>query len=238
MIDGDPIAAAICTVMSRRTVWTQTATELLGALAEVAGERAVNSKTWPASPRALAGRLRRAATFLRKMKIEIEFEREGRARTRIIRITNTANHSAPESRGTGPSAPSASSALTLKISSAHVSAGSDLRTVANGADDPTDANDVGNARTVRTTIPKNNSETTTDGATATWLNKNPVTSPANVCIFCGAGDRPNDALLPFGTTPPGAAWLHGTCWPIWSRDRRDQAAAALASIGVNPLRGE
>jgi len=167
VIDGDPIAAAICTVMSRRTVWTQTATELLGALAEVAGERAVNSKTWPASPRALAGRLRRAATFLRKMKIEIEFEREGRARTRIIRITNTANHSAPESRGTGPSAPSASSALTLKISSAHVSAGSDLRTVANGADDPTDANDVGNARTVRTTIPKNNSETTTDGADAT-----------------------------------------------------------------------
>jgi hypothetical protein len=104
---------------------------------------------------------------LRKMKIEIEFEREGRARTRIIRITNTANHSAPESRGTGPSAPSASSAPTLKISSAHVSAGSDLRTVANGADDPTDANDVGNARTVRTTIPKNNSETTTDGADAT-----------------------------------------------------------------------
>ena len=167
VIDADPIAAAICTVMSRRTVWTQTATELLGALAEVADERAVNLKTWPASPRAFAGRLRRAATFLRKMKIEIEFEREGRARTRIIRITNTANHSAPESRGTGPSAPSASSAPTLKISSAHVYAGSDLRTVANGADDPTDANDVDNARTVRTTIPKNNSETTTNGADAT-----------------------------------------------------------------------
>ncbi len=77
-----------------------------------------------------------------------------------------------------------------------------------------------------------------EACTAPWLNKNPVTSPANVCIFCGAGDRPNDALLPFGTTPPGAAWLHGTCWPIWSRDRRDQAAAALASIGIKPLRGE
>jgi hypothetical protein len=73
---------------------------------------------------------------------------------------------------------------------------------------------------------------------ATWLNKNPVTSTAHVCIFCGAGARPNDTLLPFGTTPPGAAWLHGTCWPIWSRDRRDQAAAALASVGINPLRGE
>jgi len=74
--------------------------------------------------------------------------------------------------------------------------------------------------------------------TATWLNKNPVTSPAHVCIFRGQGNRPNDALLPYGTTPPGAAWLHDTCWPTWSRERRDQAAAALASIGINPLRGE
>jgi hypothetical protein len=29
------------------------------------------SKTWPDSPRALSGRLRRAATFLRKVGIEI-----------------------------------------------------------------------------------------------------------------------------------------------------------------------
>jgi hypothetical protein len=58
---------------------------------------------------------------------------------------------------------------------------------------------------------------------ATWLNKNPVTSPAGRCIVCGRGDRPNDVVLPYGTTPPGAAWLHGTCWSIWSRERWDQA---------------
>ena len=169
VIDADPIAAAICTAMSTRTVWTQTATELLGVLAKIAGERAVNSKTWPANPRALACRLRRAATFLRKMGIEIEFEREGKARTRIIRITNTANHSVPESRGTGSSAPSASSAPTSKISPAHVSAGADLRTDANGAGDPADANDLDNAPTVRTTILKISSETSADGADATSL---------------------------------------------------------------------
>jgi hypothetical protein len=73
---------------------------------------------------------------------------------------------------------------------------------------------------------------------ATWLNKNPVSSPAGRCIVCGRGDRPNDVVLPYGTTPPGAAWLHGTCWPTWSRERREQAAAALASIGINQLRGE
>ena len=87
VIDADPIAAAVRAVMATRTVWTGTASDLLGALAEVAGERVAKSKTWPDSPRALAGRLRRAATFLRKIGIEIGFEREGRARTRTIRIT-------------------------------------------------------------------------------------------------------------------------------------------------------
>jgi hypothetical protein len=73
---------------------------------------------------------------------------------------------------------------------------------------------------------------------ASWLNKNPVSSPAGRCIVCGRGDRSNDIVLPYGTTPPGAAWLHGTCWPTWSRERREQAAAAFAAIGiVNPLAG-
>ena len=84
VIDADPIAAAVRAVMATRTEWTGTASDLLGALAEVAGERVAKSKTWPDSPRALAGRLRRAATFLRKIGIEIGFGREGRARTRTI----------------------------------------------------------------------------------------------------------------------------------------------------------
>jgi len=163
VIDADPVAAAICTMMSRRTVWTQTAAEILGALAHVVGERVANSKTWPANPRALAGRLRRAATFLRKKGIEIEFEREGRARTRIIRITNIANHPVPESRRTGPST---TSAPMLKNSCGPVSAESDPRTVANGTDGPSEANNLGNAPTVRNTTPTTNSETATDGADA------------------------------------------------------------------------
>src|SRR6516162_4895024 len=42
---------------------------------------------WPKSPRALAGRLRRAQSFLRTLGIEIVFGREGRLGTRTIRIT-------------------------------------------------------------------------------------------------------------------------------------------------------
>jgi hypothetical protein len=80
VIDADPIAAAVRAVMATRTEWTGTASDLLGALADAAGERAAKSKAWPDSPRALSGRLRRAATFLRKIGIEISFGREGRAR--------------------------------------------------------------------------------------------------------------------------------------------------------------
>src|SRR5207247_10901889 len=42
---------------------------------------------WPKNPRALAGRLRRAQTFLRALGIDIAFSREGRGGSRIIRIT-------------------------------------------------------------------------------------------------------------------------------------------------------
>ena len=51
MIDADPIATAVRAVMATRTKWTGTASDLLGALAEVAGERGSKSKTWPDSPR-------------------------------------------------------------------------------------------------------------------------------------------------------------------------------------------
>jgi hypothetical protein len=42
---------------------------------------------WPKNPRALAARLRRAQTFLRALGIEVEFSREGRAGTRMIKIS-------------------------------------------------------------------------------------------------------------------------------------------------------
>jgi hypothetical protein len=48
-----------------------------------------NRSGWPKSPRALAGRLRRAQPFLRTLGIEIVFGREGRLGVRTIRITAT-----------------------------------------------------------------------------------------------------------------------------------------------------
>jgi hypothetical protein len=98
VIDDDPVAAAVRSLMSTRASWSGTASGLLAALREVVGDTVVKSKSWPDSPRALSGRLRRAATFLRKVGVEIEFVREGQART--IQITVL------ESGGSQPSQPS------------------------------------------------------------------------------------------------------------------------------------
>ena len=111
VIEADPVAAAVRAVIVRRTQWTGTATQLLGVLAQAAGERAAKSRTWPGSPRALSDRLRRAAAFLRKTGIEIHNTREGRGRTRTIHITSAEKaFPGPEEGGAQPSIPSAASA--------------------------------------------------------------------------------------------------------------------------------
>ena len=92
--------------MATRTKWTGAASDLLGALTELVDEAQRRSKSWPNTPNTLSGRLRRAATFLRKAGIEIAFDREtNHQRSRSIYIPVL-----PESGGDFASAPSASSA--------------------------------------------------------------------------------------------------------------------------------
>jgi len=170
VIDADPVATGVRAVMATRTVWTGTASDFLGALAEVVGERVAKSKTWPDGPRALAGRLRRAATFLRKIGIEIGFGREGRARARTINITTIQPSATPEKPGTQPSAPSASSAPTSKSNSAQ-----SVRTVARDAD----GSAQGNASTVRAKPLENNAGTAADGADA---NRAPQSAPEKTSV--------------------------------------------------------
>jgi hypothetical protein len=155
VIEADPVAAAVRALMSGRTEWTGTASNLLEALAEVAGERIAKSKDWPSSPRTLSGRLRRAATFLRKIGIEVGFKKEGRARTRIVHITA----SAPDNAGAQPSAPSAQPAPGANGTNVIDFAATGLRTVAR--------NENGNdAQTVRANRLGANPGSTADGADA------------------------------------------------------------------------
>ena len=86
-IDADPVAACVCEIMAERSSWTGTAVDLLRVGAGGSWDGRSDSRTgWPKSPRALAGRLRRAQTFLRALGIDIAFSREGRAGSRMISI--------------------------------------------------------------------------------------------------------------------------------------------------------
>jgi hypothetical protein len=161
VIDADPVAAAVRALMTTRTEWTGTASDLLGALAEVAGQRVAMSKTWPDNPRALAGRLRRAATFLRKIGIEISFRREGWARTRTILLATTPSPAKRENAGVGPSASSARSAPAPNPNSANSFAAPPLRPVADDADGRADRS---GAATVRADPLKANARAAADGA--------------------------------------------------------------------------
>jgi len=88
MIEADPVAARVRELMAERSRWTGNALDLLqGGASAVGDNRWRGNGGWPTSPRALAGRLRRAQTSLRTLGIEIAFSREGRAGTRIIRIS-------------------------------------------------------------------------------------------------------------------------------------------------------
>jgi hypothetical protein len=90
IIDADPVAACVREIMAERSSWTGSAADLLRAGAGRGSDGiSPDGRGWPKNPRALAGRLRRAQTFLRVLGIEITFSREGRVGNRIIRIHAT-----------------------------------------------------------------------------------------------------------------------------------------------------
>ena len=130
-------------------------------------------RTWPNSPRGLSGRLRRAATFLRKIGIDISFERQGRTRTRMIHITTTGN--SPESGGAQPSASSAPSAYPPKANPANHFIVQGVRTVGN----PADGSKAGSSSTVRANTPKFNGADDADGADAKI---SPQSAPRNASL--------------------------------------------------------
>jgi hypothetical protein len=86
--DSDPVAACVREIMTERSTWSGCASDLYRTVAHSAdsdGSKIVSG--WPKNPRALAGRLRRVQTPLRTLGVEITFGREGRAGTRVIRMS-------------------------------------------------------------------------------------------------------------------------------------------------------
>jgi hypothetical protein len=73
--------------MAVRTEWKGTATDLLGALKMEIGEDKAKLKEWPATPRALSGRVRRQTATLRRVGIDIAFEKApDHTRNRLIKL--------------------------------------------------------------------------------------------------------------------------------------------------------
>lgn len=67
---------------------------------------------------------------------------------------------------------------------------------------------------------------------AEWLCQNPVTSDPGSCARCGRGDLPGRGVMPYGDADHGHTHLHSECWPAWHAQRRQDAIAALGSMGL------
>jgi hypothetical protein len=114
VLEASPVAVAVREMMATLAKWEGTSSELLAKMKGVVDERVAKSDAWPSNGRALSGRLRRAASFLRRVGIDVVFKREGHARTRRIVITTIAPASGAEVEGgfaSAPSAPSAADAI-------------------------------------------------------------------------------------------------------------------------------
>jgi hypothetical protein len=106
------VATAVCSYMRRMVTLpgeppvpqvTLKAGELLAALGEVVDEKIRDGKYWPADATRLSGRLKRAASTLREVGIEVTFGGEGRKRRDITisgrpRADNEGKRASPASQ--------------------------------------------------------------------------------------------------------------------------------------------
>jgi hypothetical protein len=230
VIDADPVATAVRALMATRTEWTGTASELLDVLEQQAGERAAKSKKWPDGARALSGKLRRVATSLRKIGIEIECHEKKRPRLITIKI------SPPEPVGNFASVASAASASSQK-SNAVNGFGADANSDANAgaslgfasADANVDGADANagsaDANGSAAKVLKTNGADTADAADANFphsfaAGENSTSqSPFGRCAQC-RGPEANAPLTRGEGYPPAGVHLHAECRRFWLAGRR------------------
>jgi hypothetical protein len=114
VIDGDPVATAVRRLAAAKTTWSGTASELLKVLEEGQTEHLGKIKSWPTDARVLSGKVRRAATALRKAGVDVTYARSGHRGTRIIQVETMTEVKQPEELPTEASASSASSVPPLQ----------------------------------------------------------------------------------------------------------------------------
>lgn len=96
-IESSVLSGPLMELMEGLKDWQGTATDLMEALSELAGDRVTKGKDWPRKPHLLSGELRRIAPNLRRTGIDVEFGKA--AGKRFVRLTRTESqnsvHSVP-----------------------------------------------------------------------------------------------------------------------------------------------
>ena len=92
-LDSDLVGSAVRKLIEKRGFWRGTAGDLLDELEREQSEKTLNKKGWPKSPSSISNRLRRSASFLRSVGIEVSFLRDKNVRSiKIERVKSmTAN---------------------------------------------------------------------------------------------------------------------------------------------------
>jgi hypothetical protein len=106
-LEASPIASPLFQFMAARSQWTGTASELLPALVSLAGEAIARSRDWPKKPNALSNALRRLGPNLRRLGLDVTFDREGKGRARTIILRRR-----PEEKSRETSSASSASSAT------------------------------------------------------------------------------------------------------------------------------
>jgi hypothetical protein len=93
-LEADVVATAVRAFMAERGEWAGTATDLLEALRKHVPGHTIKNASWPKAPHTLSGRLKRAATFLRQVDLDIEWGKSG---SRKIAITRRSKQNSAQS---------------------------------------------------------------------------------------------------------------------------------------------
>jgi len=210
VLEADVVATAVLQFMDIRESWEGTATELLGDLAAIVGEAATKKKTWPPAANALSGRLRRAAPFLRKRGIGVEWTTsKDHAKDRRISLSWTKMET-PKDRPHRPHRPQSNESNDL----------------AEDADRPHRPQDRPHANGRQTLETEGKTEPADDAGGADDVSVSPSTAAEKHTTGNG-GDWPEcaqcyaaDGEVAVFKTDNGEVWLHLECQRFWLQAQR------------------
>jgi hypothetical protein len=192
--------------MATRLEWTGTATELLSRLEEIVGDRTIKGKNWPNSARALSGRLRRGATFLRKSGINVQFDRTNREKLITISGVPPGDDAKAGKFASPPSPPSPTAETRNLLSDVDVGANGEGETICVTPSKSGDADFMLTGPTATTKPLRDKGDDASDASDAKipTSDRDKVAlygrlghgeAPSGLCPTCGKGDfwRPSRA---------------------------------------------